>query len=135
MLMPSLWVPSGRLPKEAMTRPLAGQRNLPGVAAAVAWGAGDAAGAGSPASLRWVPIAAVFCSPVALITRGWFGRAARPAPRAAEQRGACCAWVPASALALPGTDSTVPARTEVGEVMPLTRCSSASDTLYLRAMP
>src|SRR5262245_27624974 len=71
MLMPSLWVPSGRLPKEAMTRPRAGQRNLPGVAAAVAAGDGATAGAGSLASLRWVPMAAVFCSPAGLITRGW----------------------------------------------------------------
>ena len=134
MLMPSLWVPSGRLPKEAMTRPLAGQRNLPGAAAAVAWGAGDAAGAGSPASLRWVPIAAVFCSPVALITRGWFAGSAACAARGGAV-GAVLRVGAASALALPGTDSTVPARTEVGEVMPLTRCSSASDTLCWRAMP
>ena len=63
--------------------------------------------------------------------RGWRGGAAALRERSAARRRV---RVAALAEPVPGTDSTVPVRTRVGAVMPLTRCSSASDTPCWRAM-
>ena len=110
MLMPSLWVPSGRLPN-------GGDDPAPGRPAELAGPAAALPGRRRrsvrlEASLRRSPRAAVFCS--RCVDACAAGRRCRAAPSAAERGrggGARCGGGGLGARRVPGTDSTVPART------------------------